>query len=432
MRAWKIAVPVVAVVALGGWFAQRKAGTFAAETNIPTARVRQGNLRLDVRTTGELQTGQNVTLFAPPVAGGTLQIVHLASDGTQVKAGDVVLQFDPSEQEYNLEKNRSDLEQGEQEMAKAKAQADVQNSDDRLALLKAKFAVREAELQVQKNPLLAAIDAKKNVLALDQAKRTLAQLEQDIQSHASSNQAALQVAQAKYNKAKIEMQRAEDNIKNMTIRAPIAGVVKVLENRAAVGGFFFTGMTVPEFRNGDQAQPGTPIASILDMQQMTILGKITETDRPSVRTGEPVEIQVDAIPGKVFPGKVKTVAGMAVQTMFEANPTRRFDMSVEFDHADRRLRPGFTAHLTLRGEEVKDALYVPRVAVFEKNGKSFVYVRGHNNFTSHDVKITAQSSAWAVIEGLKQDDEVALVNPAGQSRTKASTPAGPAVQGGGR
>jgi HlyD family secretion protein len=431
MRAWKIAVPIV-VVGLGGWFVQRSAGRLTAQPNVPMAKVRQGNLRLNVRTTGELQTGQEVTLFAPPVSGGTLQIVHLAREGAQVKPGEIVLEFDPSEQEYNLEKSRSDLEEGGQEMAKAKAQSDVQDSDDRLAMLKAKFAVRKAELDVQKNPLLAAIDAKKNLLALDQARRALAQLEQDIQSHASSNQAALQVAQAKYSKAKIEMQRAEENIKNMTIRAPMGGVVKILENRAAVGGFFFTGMTVPEFRNGDQAQPGTPIAKILDMGQMSIIAKISETDRPSVRVGEPVEIRVDAIPDKVFPGKVKTIAGMALNSLFELNPTRRFDMNVGFDHADPLLRPGFTAHVTLLGEEAKDALYVPRVAVFEKNGNPFVYLKHHDDFIEHDVKLETETSAWAVIKGVTPGDEVALVNPAGRLQAKSAASAGPAVQGGRR
>jgi len=427
MRVWKIAVPIV-VVGLAGWFAQRSAGTLTDQSKVPTATVRQGNLNLDVRTTGELQTGQTVTLFAPPVAGGTLQLVHLDRDGSQVKRGDVALEFDPSEQEYNLEKNRTDLEEGEQEMAKAQAQAAVQESDDRLALLKAKFAVRKAALEVQKNPLLAAIDAKKNLLDLDQAKRALAQLEQDIQSHASSNQAARQVAQAKYNKAKNEMARAEQNIKNMTIRAPIGGVVKVLENRGAVS-IFFTGMTIPEFRNGDQVQPGTPVVTILDMTRMAIMGKISETDRPAVRVGEPVDIRVDAIPGEAFTGKVRTVAGMAVQSLFEVNPTRRFDVSVEFDHPDPRLRPGFTAHLTLRGNEEKNALYVPRVAVFEKKGKPFVYLKHGADFTSHDVKLVTQTSAWAVIRGVDRGDEVALVNPVGKSKPRSRTAAEPALQG---
>jgi HlyD family secretion protein len=431
MRVWKIAV-LVGVVGLAGWFAERSAGTLTPGTAMPTAKVRQGNLKLDVRTTGELQSGQSVMLFAPPVGGGTLQIVHLDPDGTAVKPGDVVLQFDPSEQEYNLETNRSDLKEAQQEMAKAKAQTAVQNSDDRLALLKAKYAVREAELQVQKNPLLAAIDAKKNVLALDQAKRGLAQLQQDIQSHQASNQAAIQVAQAKFDKAKITMDRAVQNIKNMKVRAPIAGVVKILQNSEATGGFYFTGMTIPEFRDGDQAWPGTPIIDILEMSGMKITAKVTETDRPSVRVGEPVEIRVDAIPNEVFSGKVLTIAGVALKSIWEASPTGKFDLTVGFDHPDPRLRPGFTAHLTLAGEQVKNALYVPRVAIFEKNGKPLVYVKKHGDFVPREVKVKAESSAWAVIEGPAAGDEVALVNPAEQSRPRSGAAAGPAIQGGRR
>lgn len=428
MRAWKIAVPVL-LVALAGWLVERCAGTLATETSLPTARVQQGDLRLDVRTTGELQNGQSTTLFAPPVGGGTLQIVHLDPDGTVVKRGDVVLQFDPSEQEYNLETNRSDLEEARQEIIKAKAQTEVQNSDDRLALLKAKFAVRNAELQVQKNPLLAAIDAKKNVLALDQAKRTLAQLEQDIQSHASSNQATLQVAQARFDKAKVQMDRAESNIKNMTIRSPIAGVVKIRENRDSTGGFYFTGMTIPEFRDGDQTFPGTPVADVLDMGGMQIMARVTESERPSIRVGEPAEIRVDAIPNQVFSGKVMTVAGMAQKSIWEASPTGTFDLTVSFDHSDARLRPGFTAHLTLVGQEEKGALFVPRVAIFQKDGKAVVYVEEHGEFIARDVKLVAETPAWAVIEGPSAGDEVALVNPVAQSKSDSGNPAGPALQG---
>jgi HlyD family secretion protein len=428
MRAWQIAVLIV-VVALAGWFSERSAGTLTPQTAVPTARVKQENIKLDVRTTGELQARQSVTLFAPPVGGSTLQIVHLAPVGTAVKPGEVVLQFDPSEQEYNLETNRSDLEEATQEIAKAKAQGAVQDSDDRLAILKAKSAVRKAQLQVQKNPLLAAIDAKKNVLALDQAKRALAQLLQDVQSHAASNQAELQVAQAKFNKAKITMERAEQNIQNMTVRSPIAGVVKIRENRGSTGGFFFTGMTIPEFRDGDQAWPGTPIADILDMSGMEIMAKVTEYDRPSVHMGEPAEIRVDAIPNEVFPGKVMTISGMAQKSIWEASPTGKFDMTVAFDHADARLRPGFTAHLNLVGEEAKDALYVPRVAIFEKSGKPVVYVREHGDFVARGVKLQTETSAWAVIEGLAPGDEVALVNPAAQSQPKSGAASGPSVQG---
>ncbi len=80
-----------------------------------------------------MRTAQSRGLTAPPIAGGTLQIVTLARSGARVQKGDVVLEFDPSQQEYNLGQNRSDLLQAEQEIVKAKADADVQTAEDRTA-----------------------------------------------------------------------------------------------------------------------------------------------------------------------------------------------------------------------------------------------------------------------------------------------------------
>src|SRR5207248_2142269 len=96
----------------------------------------------------------------------------------------------------------------EQEIAKSKADAAVQAAEDQTALLKAKYDVRRAELEVSKNELVSKIDAQKNVLALDEAKRALTQLEQDIRSHSASNKAALAISEEKRNKARLAMNQA--------------------------------------------------------------------------------------------------------------------------------------------------------------------------------------------------------------------------------
>jgi multidrug efflux pump subunit AcrA (membrane-fusion protein) len=172
---------------------------------IPTTRVKLGTVETKVYTRGELRPSKTAMLVAPPV-GGTLQIVHLAKTGTLVKANDVVLEFDPSEQEYNLDQARSDLAQAEQEITKSKADAAVQTAQDQVDLLKAKFDVRRAELDVSKNELLSAIDAKKNLLTLDQAKRHLEQLQHDFKSRTASGLATIAVSEEKRNKARIAMQ----------------------------------------------------------------------------------------------------------------------------------------------------------------------------------------------------------------------------------
>src|ERR1051325_6698570 len=216
-----------AMAAAGSGFGCRQATVLATDSAIPTATVKETDLQLVVRTTGALKTEQSRGLSAPPIAGGTLQIIELAKPGTFVHTGDLVLEFDPSQQKYNMEQNRSDLQQAEQEIAKAKADAAVQAAEDKTALLKAKYAVRRAELEVSKNEIVSPIDAQKNLLGLDEAKRALAQLEQDITSHSASNKAALAISEEKRHKAQLAMDQAELNIKNMRTTSPLEGIVVI-------------------------------------------------------------------------------------------------------------------------------------------------------------------------------------------------------------
>ena len=152
------------------------------------------------------------------------------------------------------EQSRSELLQAEQEIIKAKADAAVLAAQDKVALLKARYDVRQAELDVQKKEIESAIDASKHEAALTQAKRLQAELQKDVESHNASGQASIYLAQEKYNKAKLEMDQAQQNIDKMSVVAPMDGLISIQKNMDASGGFFFTGMSLPDYRAGDQAQ----------------------------------------------------------------------------------------------------------------------------------------------------------------------------------
>ena len=407
--------------------------------SIPTTRVQRGNLELKTYTRGELRPARTAMLVAPPV-GGTLQIVELARTGTRVAPGDVVLQFDPSEQEFNLEQARSELAQAEQEIVKMKADADVQAAQDQVALLKARFDVRRAELEVLRKDLIGAIDAKKNELTLEEARRRLAQLEQDIPTRAASNQAALAVLQEKRNKARLLIEQAQKNIENMTLRSTLAGLVAVKDNRDALGGFWGPGIALPEYRPGDLVWPGRFIAEVLEVSDMEILAKVPESDRGNVNPGQAVEVKVDAAPGQTYRGKVKSVAGAASRNFWGGDPMRRFDATFQIEApsagsgaADPKgLRPGVTAQVIIVGDQVRNALFLPGQALFEKDGKPVVYVRNGDHFEAREISIKYRTETSIVIEGLSEGTEVALVNPEGRQQKPSKSPAaGPVNVGGG-
>jgi len=411
-----------------------QATVLAGDSDVPTAIVKEADLQLLVRTRGTLKTQESRTISAPPIAGGTLQIIQLGRSGEAVHAGDVVLAFDPSQQEYNLGQNRSDLLQAEQEITKAKADAAVQAAEDKTALLKAKFAVRSAELDVSKNELLSTIDAQKNVVALDEAKRALAQLEQDIRSHSASNDAALAVSQEKRHKAQLAMDQAEQNIKKMRIISPIDGIVVVHGNVESTGGFFMDGMSLPDYQVGDQVNAGSPIAEVIDLSKLELSAQVDETDRMNIKAGQTVEVTLDALPGESFSGKVRTVGGATSREFWDSNTKQKFDVAVALEHIEPRLRPGFAARLNIAGDRLTHAVSIPAEAVFERNDKKIVYCRRGGGFEAREVKVRGLSEGRAILDGLPVGTEVALVNPE-RKRTGnapdnggASTPATPGAK----
>jgi HlyD family secretion protein len=391
---------------------------------IPTGLVKRGDLEMKIFANGELRASRSEILTAPPVGGGALQITRLLHTGVAVKKGELVMEFDPSEQLYKVDQNRSELLQAEQEITKAKADAAVVAAQDKVALLKARFDVRRAELDVQKNELVSTIDARKNQLALEQAQRVFAELQQDVKSRNASNQATISLAEEKHNKAKLAMDQAQDNIKKMQVTAPMDGLVALEKNEGAAGGFFIGGMTLPEYREGDQVEAGRSVGQVIDPKEMELSAKVGELERNNVKPGQSVDIQLDALPGTTFKGTVKNVGSSSSRRFFDDDTSTKFEVTVTLSTADPRLRPGLTAHIFINSDPQKNVLYVPRQALFLKENKRVVYVKKGGSFDPREVKILAENESRAAIDGIGAGTEIALVDPMAPSKTVRTSPSG--------
>ncbi len=425
--AWAVVAAILCAVA-GGVAAVHRA-TPAATAEIPTGFVKRGDLDMKVYVTGELRASHSEMLIAPAIGGGALQITHLLHTGATVKTGDMVMDFDPSEQHYKLDQNRSELLQSEQEITKARADAAVVTAQDKVALLKARFDVRRAELDVQKNELVSTIDARKNDLALEQARRVLAELEQDVKSRSASGQATISLAEEKRNKAKLAMDQAQDNINKMRVKAPMDGLVALEKNEGAAGGFFFSGMSLPEYREGDQVEPGRTVGQVIDPKGMELVAKVGELERNNIKQGQSVEIQLDALPGIAFHGTVKTVGGNSAHRFWEDDSSSKFEVSITLATTESQMRPGLTARVFINGDPRKDVIYAPRQAVFLKDNKHVVYVRNGNTFEPREVTIQAQNESRAAIEGIKAGTEVTLIDPTAPRKTGDSSALSPGIGG---
>ena len=393
---------------------------------IPTARVMEGEVPVVVHTTGELRPVRSVGLVAPAI-GGPLQILHIMGTGTPVKEGDVVVEFDLSEQEEKLAQAASELAQAEQEITKLRADIIVQRAQQQVTLLTARFDVRRAELDARANELVSSVDAQKNVLMLDEAKGRIVQLEGDLTSRDTTDRASLAVLEEKRNKARLAMETAQRNIDQMRIRAPFDGLVAVKDNDT--NGAAWTGMVVPEYREGDTVWPGRPVADLLHTSGLELIAKVTEYDRAHLNAGQKADVSIHAVQGATLPATIKTVAGASRRSdFFGWDSTRMFDVSFQITGGTADLRPGLTTQVRVTADSIKGARYLPRQALFEQDGKPVVFIRRGRSFEPRPVKITDRTETHIVVADLPVGTEVALRNPLAE-RKKTGQGSGPVQPG---
>ena len=434
---WGIA-GVVAIAVLG--FGARAATSVlvSASDDIPTGTVTRGTLKADLITTGEIKATKSDVLSVPPT-GAALRVLTLLPTGTRVAKGTTVVTFDPTDQEKAVEEQRSVLREAQLEIAKTLATSAARQAQDALDLQTAQFDLKKAELDVQASEVRPQLEARKAQLTLEEARNRLAQLEGDRASRTQSDAAALAVAREKETKANLAIQVATTILSQMALRASMDGIVSIRENTNI--SFGYQGMTLNEFRVGDQVEAGSPIAEVLDPGQLEIGADIDENDRARLAVGQTATLTLDALGGRTIPAKVSAIGTIMPQRYFgpaAAGPSRMFSATLALAGPATDLRPGLTGRVTISAAPQSNVLHVPRGAVFERDGGTVVFVRGGtvNGFTPTPVKVLAKTETSAVVDGVAEGAQIALADPsrrAGASTSPtASGPAVPAAAPGGR
>ncbi|MFN0103289.1 MAG: efflux RND transporter periplasmic adaptor subunit [Bryobacteraceae bacterium] len=294
---------------------------------IATTKVRQGEIVVRTFARGELRAVRSATLTAPNLFG-TVQVTKLAEIGSFAREKDLVIEFDDAELVSSVEEKQLEIDQIDEQYKKSEADLAIRNNQDQVELLRARYSVRRSELEVKRNELLSPIDQKKNQLNLEEAKRRLSQLQSDIKSRQEQAEAELAVLRERRQKALLEMARARSRLNQVKVLAPMSGLVAVRQNSASRMGF---GFDVPDIREGDQVQPGMPIADVLDLSELEVVARVGELDRANLGENQEVILALDAVPNEKFRGHIKTMSSTASASVFSSDPAKKFDVVFTID-----------------------------------------------------------------------------------------------------
>lgn len=402
-----LAIPsVLLLLALAGWGAFRLYNTTGGGgpgTPIPATAVKRGDVALTITAKGDLQGGNSETLFTPMVGSSALVITSLRESGELVKEGDVVVQFDTTEQEFKLKEAEADLAEAEQQVVQAEAESQAKAEEARSALDQAKAEMHIAELEARRNELLPSIVARENDLAVAAARDKVQKLEKDLNDRLATAKAGIAIQEAARAKARVAADTARRNIANMTLKAKRSGYVARQQNQE---GNFRWGSYLPALQVGDTVRAGMAVAQIPDLDNWEATVRIGELDRGHLAVGQKAEFLVVAMPGRKFSGELKSIGGTTGPPW-----DRRFDCRVGIKDPVPELRPGMSVLALITTEVLRNVLWLPSQALFESDGRKFVYVKFGPAFTPQDVKLVQRSESQVVVEGLTEGQVVALASP---------------------
>lgn len=409
-----VAAVVILVLGAAAWGTMRFIRISAprsAATQLPVTRVKRGRVVIAVTARGELQGGNSEMLIAPMTGVDSMPITFLRRPGELVKAGDDVVQFDTTQQEYNLREANADFAEAQQQVIQAEATAKATDEEDQYQVQSTDSDVRLAELEVRRNPLLPTITARQNDLALDAARNRHRQAIQDFTNKKATAQASIAIQEAALNKAKVTVDTNQRTIDSMTLKAKTSGYVNIQPNTFT--NMMYWGQSMLAFQLGDVVRPGMAVAQIPDFNSWELSATVGELDRGHLAQGQKVSFSVVALPGKSFSGHVKSIGG-TVGSPWE----RHFECRITVEQPVPELRPGMTCNLVITIETMDNVIWLPSQAMFDSDGRAFVYLKTANGFMPHDVTLVRRSESQAVVTGINEGELVAMSNPDQQNKAE--------------
>ncbi|HKF51437.1 MAG TPA: efflux RND transporter periplasmic adaptor subunit [Candidatus Acidoferrales bacterium] len=376
--------------------------------NVPSALVQRTDFVDYVQLHGQVSARKSVTISAPYEAG-ELQIIQLAKNGSQVKKGDIIVQFDATTTQQNLAQDQSALKSAEEEIKQSQAQARLKEEQDLTDVIKARYDVQSAKLDASKEEIVSKIDGAEANLKLEDAKQKLADVEAKLKTDQESDAADIENKRHKSEQQAYAVQQAERSLASLTLRAPIDGLVTLQTNWNASRSM---GNSQP-FRQGDRVWAGAAIVELPDLSTTEITGRVDETQRSRVELGQTASVRVDAIPDKEFSAKVADISTIASMDFSGGWPfPRNFSIDFSLENTDQRLRPGMGANVRIAVDRVAQGIVVPAEAVFQKSGESVAYVLRGSSFVEQVLEVDRRSGDEVLIaKGLRPGERVALQDP---------------------
>ena len=367
MKTWKKIVLIIGVVlvllaGVGFTVMQSRKGVVAVQTG----KVRRGDLKSVVSASGEIRPLTYVNVGANAFG----KIVKLyVKEGQKVKRGDLLAQIENVQPAADVAATRASLQATQTEATAAEAGyrtslADVKRAQAEAERARLDFERAQGLIEEQ---LIARAEYDSRKAAYEAAVAALAQAE----ARVAQTKAQADSARERISQTRAQLTRASDALGKTSYHAPFDGTITNLPVRE--------GETVVV---GIQNAPGSTLMTLADMSVVTAEVRVDETDIVNVKLGQAAEVTIDAIPKKVFTGKVTQIGDNAMirstglattqNTGAASQEAKDFKVVVTLDNPPENLRPGLSCTAKVTTATKDKVLAIPIQALTMRQKRDLV------------------------------------------------------------
>ena len=331
MSRTKTSIVAVLIIVTGGglYFGNR----YFRNSEIPEVDaepILRRNLQALVSASGTIQPQLTVDISAN-VMGRVTQLS--INEGDRVRAGQFLLQIDPESLQSAVERGEASLEASSSAQEQAKVAVTT-------ALVSLELARDNLERQRELWDL--------RLVSREIFDQSLSEV-QLRETELEAREVDVSTAGQRVNQERATLNSARYDLSELTLVSPIDGIVtrrNIEEGETVVV--------------GTMNNPGTVLLTIADFGILEAELEVDETDIPDVRLGQLAEIEIDALPNRIYRGRVTEIGNSPIQDSTQnASQATNFKVIVTLDEDVPDVRPGFTCTADITTAERMDAVSVP-------------------------------------------------------------------------
>ncbi len=372
-------------------------------------KVKRGSFDIMVSTTGELQAQNFENIMGPNELRNRgfrvneIKIVDLIPEGTVVDSGEYVATLDRNAVSSRLKDLEDEVEKNESQYTKTELDTSLSLRSLRDDLINLKFELEDKQITVDQSKFEPPATQRQAAISLEKAQRNFEQAKKNYKLKVEQAKASMK--EVGINLAKVQRERDElvGVLDKFVIYAPKPGMVIYYKEWG-----------------GEKRKVGSSIsawdltvATLPDLSAMNSKCYVNEIDISKVKTGQKVNLTVDAFPEKKYTGTVTYVANIGEQ--LPNADAKVFEINIKVNEYDPVLRPAMTTGNLIEIAHFKDTLFLPLEAV-HGGADSTTYVITTNN--KRKVVLTGAKNDTHIIidKGLKEGEEVYLSVPDGSEK----------------